>query len=206
MVRAHPLTQGVGTTIRGITRRGETATLEAGVEWALGPRGYVLDLPTEIETLGFGYTTQSLPMSAMVWFNTDFQDEFRPVWGNWNSTNDDLYFGPDGSGTITFAHDAGSGGTTGGSYTQGTWHSAAMALDGERKRGYVDGVEVVNVADTTTTDVDNGAEFALGQSNASSTAYHGQAGQVFHWDRGITAAEVAALHENPLLPYIVKPR
>lgn len=214
MVQAVPLMEGAGQTVRDVTGHQIHGAIDVAGLWA-SPENHLgahLDLTTDTKHIAdFEYTTQSIPMSVALWIRPDASgDAFYTAWGNQASfTNDDLYIGIDASDDhLIYAHDAGSGGTRSslGAITIGEWIFVGMVLDGTQKRGYLDGDEVVNTSDSTTTDVDNGENFALGQGAGNNDAMKGAVGPFYRWDRGLGPAEFEALYRDPYLPFITKPR
>ena len=136
--------------------------------------------------------------SFSVWLYLDnLSTSYRWVFGNWNSTAQDLYVmirdtgkievNPDGNnGTVEFG--------SSGAFTTNTWHHLAVSMDAGTYTVYLDGSSLGS-GSTTNTTFDNGYNYQIGKTpNSSINEWSGKMDQFRLFDKAISSSEVTTLY------------
>lgn len=136
--------------------------------------------------------------SLSVWlFADDLSTSYRWVFGNWNSTSQDIYIMVNSSGTIEVNPDGNNGTTifgSSGTFTTNTWHHLAVSMNAGAYTVYFNGSNLGS-GSTTNTTFDNGNNYQIGKTpNSSINEWSGKMDQFRLFDKAISSSEVTTLY------------
>ena len=161
-------------------------------------RGAVFNGSSSYITIPIDKLTNTFSFS--VWLYLDnLSTSYRWVFGNWNSTAQDLYVmirdtgkievNPDGNnGTVEFG--------SSGAFTTNTWHHLAVSMDAGTYTVYLDGSSLGS-GSTTNTTFDNGYNYQIGKTpNSSINEWSGKMDQFRLFDKAISSSEITTLYNE----------
>ena len=159
-------------------------------------RGAVFNGSSSYITIPINKLTNTFSFSTWLYLD-DLSTSYRWVFGNWNSTTQDLYVmirdtgkievNPDGNnGTVEFG--------SSGAFSTNTWHHLAVSMDAGTYTVYLDGSSLGS-GSTTNTTFDNGNNYQIGKApNSSINEWSGKIDQFRLFDKAISSSEVTTLY------------
>jgi len=149
--------------------------------------------------VGTGIDSLTTPLTISFWVQLNDTSTTYAFFGNFNTTNSDLYMryrGSDSDDAFDFTADDGSStvptvGST--SASTGVWYhmTGTITSDGVREL-YIDGVSEATT-NSSTTEYDSGRAFVIGERGGNNSFHDGLIDDVRIYDRALSQPEIEAL-------------
>ena len=159
-------------------------------------RGAVFNGSSSYITIPIDKLTNTFSFSTWLYLD-DLSTSYRWVFGNWNSTTQDLYVMIRNTGTIEVNPDGNNGTVefgSSGAFSTNTWHHLAVSMSAGTYTVYLDGTSLGS-GSTTNTTFDNGYNYQIGKTpNSSINEWSGKIDQFRLFDKAISSSEVTTLY------------
>ncbi len=151
--------------------------------------------------IGTGITSFTNTFSLSMWLNPSSLPSVSWIFGNWNSTTQDIYILANSSGQVEINFDGQSGGQrafgSAGDLTLGNWTHFVVSMNSGNYEVYING-NSVGTYSTTNTTFDNGQDFEIGNvpKANSNPSWNGLMDQVRIYDSALSASNVTELYNE----------
>ena len=149
--------------------------------------------------IGTGITSFTNTFSLSMWLNPSSLPSVSWIFGNWNSTTQDIYIIANSSGQVEINFDGQSGGQrafgSAGDLTLGNWTHFVVSMNSGNYEVYING-NSVGTYSTTNTTFDNGQDFEIGNvpKANSNPSWNGLMDQVRIYNTALDSTDVSNLY------------